>query len=465
MKKVIVALVMVVLAILLLSPLYGGKKAQSSLDDLVAHVNATAPGSAEWASYDQGWFTSNAVLLVNLSAYLGLPETTDEAAILVPLQLDLHHGPIVMDENLELGWFKGRWYLDDEHEAWVKEHIQVEGEGPFFVSTFKMAMTGVVAFKEETLPFSVTTEDGLFSVEGYAGEGVYRPFGTLSYQGGFASARLLTDDGNIVFEGAEVAVISDLHERYGQFAVPGEASFSLQKVAMVEGEDTVVALRDLSFFSSFVITQQDPAASDVSFKISLGDAELMGETISDAVVEVALQRMSVAFYNQYMQQLQAAHEGGNASLLGMQLLSLVNKELLPLGPELQLKEIGFSAPEGQLLISGYLRVPEEATPQQANPFALVGKIKAQLDILVDKPLAYKLAEQSMANSVDEETFASGVELSKEAREATIKDRAATQLDMLLLQGFLVDKGDKFATQMSFQDGVAVVNEQTIPLPF
>lgn len=464
MKKVIVAVVCVFLAVLLLAPVYGGKKAQTTLNDLVTHINLAAPNSAEWASYEQGWFTSEAVLKINLSTYMGLAPATDEGALIIPLQLDLHHGPFIIDDGLTSGWFKGRWYLDDEHEAWVAENIQVEGDGPFFISTFTMALTGVVMFYEQTLPFSIATKAGVFSMDGYAGHGVYRPYGALNYQGGFASASILSGEGNILLEGAEVELTSELHKKVGAFAVPGEANFKLQKIAMINESNSVFVLEDLAFSSAFAITQKQPAAGDVRMKMALGRAEVLGETITDAVVDIALLRMSVAFYNQYMQQMQTTN-AENPKLMGLQLLSLVNKELLPLGPELLIKQVGFSAPEGQLLISGHLRIPEGATQGQASPLVLVDQIEAQLSVLVDKPLAFKLAEQSAAQNIDEEMFASGNVLNQAERDATIKDRAAMQVDMLLLQGFIADKGDKFETHVSFEKGVAVINEQTIPLPF
>lgn len=462
MKKIIVVVVCVFLAVLLLAPVYGGKKAQGTLTDLVAHINRSASNSAEWASYDQGWFASEAVLKINLSTYMGLPEVDGEDALIIPLQLDLHHGPVIIDGGFELGWFSGRWYLDDEHEAWLAENIQVEGEGPFFISTFAMALTGIITFYEQTLPFSLATNGGVFSIDGYAGQGLYRPFGALTYQGGFASASILSGDGNMLFEGFEVDVISELHDRVGAFAVPGEARFNLQKVAMINDNDSTFVIEDLAFSSAFAITQRDPDAGDVSMKVALGYANVLGETITDAVADIVLQRMSLTFYNQYMQHMQTT---SNPQLLGLQLLSLANKELLPLGPELVIKQMGFSAPEGQLLINGHVRIPEGVIQNQASPLTLINHIEAKLTIWVDKPLAYKLAEQSAAKNVDEEVFASGDVLGKAERDATIKDRAAMQLDMLLLQNFIVDKGDQFETHMSLANGEAVINQQTLPLPF
>jgi uncharacterized protein YdgA (DUF945 family) len=40
-----------------------------------------------------------------------------------------------------------------------------------------------------------------------------------------------------------------------------------------------------------------------------------------------------------------------------------------------------------------------------------------------------------------------------------------KLDMLIIQGTLVDKGEQYQSQFSFKNGKAEVNGQPLPLPF
>lgn len=116
-------------------------------------------------------------------------------------------------------------------------------------------------------------------------------------------------------------------------------------------------------------------------------------------------------------------------------------------------------------MDGYLRVPEDAVKGQANPFAIVRHIDARLNVLVDKPLAFKLAQWSAANNIDEQFFDNGKAPNQEDRDAAIQSQATAQIEALLGQGFIVDKGEQFEAQLSFEKGAAVINGQTVPLPF
>lgn len=470
MKKALSAVLfgfVVVLLLVVVAPIYGGKKAKIALDQLIAHVNATAPGSADWHSYEQGWFSSEGVLYVDLAAYLDMPAAANAETLIVPLQLELSHGPVIISDGLTLGWFEGRWYLNSEHEAWVKDKVQVEGKGPFFTSSFKMALSGVVAFREQTLPFSVAANDSLFSMTGYHGQGTYRPYGALIYHGSFTKASLLSHDGNILVEGADVGLISHLDERRGTFAVPGEAALSLDRVVVTRDDNPIFTLDDLELATSFVVAKEKPEVGDVGMRLEFGRSEFLGDTVNDGALEISLHRMSLSFYEKYMTLVQDVEDGESdaSSLQGLQILALVNQELLPFGPELQLKKMQFATKEGQFSMNGHLRVLEDAAKGQANPFSVFKKIDAQLNILVDKPLAFRLAEQRAAKEIDEESFAGGAAFDEKDREAAIQSRAATQIEALLGQGFIVDKGEQFQTRFSFEKGVAVINGKAIPLPF
>lgn len=467
MKKAVSAILFVFVVVLLLAPVYGGKKAHVALEGLVAHINATAPGSAVWGHYEQGWFTSEAVLHLDMTAYFGVPALVTEEPLVVPLQLELSHGPVILNNGLTLGWFSGRWYLDDEHEAWVEGNVQTEGEGPFFVSHFEMALTGTVEFREQTLPFAIAANNSLFSMAGYQGRGTYRPYGALTYRGGFTKASTLADDGNFLIEGAEVDLVSHLDQRRGAFAVPGRATFGIERMAMVRNDNLVFGLDDFELATSFTIEQEKPEVGDVSMQLAFGRVEFLGDIVTDGAAEVALNRMSLAFYNKYMKLMQDTNdgEGSASSLQALQVLALVNQELLPFGPELLLKQVRFSTQEGQFLMDGYLRVPEDAVKGQANPFAIVRHIDARLNVLVDKPLAFKLAQWSAANNIDEQFFDNGKAPNQEDRDAAIQSQATAQIETLLGQGFIVDKGEQFEAQLSFEKGAAVINGQTVPLPF
>lgn len=462
MKRILLIVCTVVIALLLLLPIYGGKKAQFTLDELVEHMNATAPGSANWASYDYGWFSSEAVLHMDVAAYFGL---LSEEPLIFPLQLDLSHGPIIVDRGIGAAWFEGRWYLDSQHEAWIEENLQVEGEGPFFTSHFKMALSGVVTFHEQTLPFSLIAHDRLLSVRDYEGQGTYRPYGALTYKGGFAKASLLADGRQFLLEGADVALTSHLNDRQGPFAVPGDANLRVHKVRVLDERDAVFALDDIELATSFAIDREEPEMGAVNILTSFRRAEMLGEAISDGIAEVSLRRMSLAFYNAYMQLLQDAKSENGVPLQSMQVLTLANQTLLPLGPELLVPRVSFSAPEGQFMMNGHIRVREHDATGQIDLFALIALIDAEVHVAVDKPLAYKLVQQRAANSVDEEAFTGGDILNKQERDAAMKDRAETHIDELLSQGFIKDEGGQFITHLKFVNGVALVNDQALPLPF
>jgi uncharacterized protein YdgA (DUF945 family) len=461
MKKIIAVLALLVVILILAVPIIGGNKARIMMDNAVAQMNAEAPDSAAWQTYEQGWFTSKAVLKMNLSKFLGETATATDSPLIIPLQITLYHGPIVVDGRPEIAWFRGRVHLDAEHEAWIANTVAVKGSGPFFTSTFSVGLTGEVTTHEESLPFTLTNGDQVIQVDGYKGSGQYRPFGVATYRGGFASVEVTQGSEVTRIDGAELAFTSQIHNRQGAYVVPGDATLVLKKLAMSAGDSTLFAADNLTLISYLALVEGKPAAN-IGIKLTLGRGEVMGEVLTDVTTDIALQQLSLTFYEKYMQMLQASSD---ATVSGMELLTLVNQDLLPLGPEIAIKHVGFTAPEGKLTANGYVRIAENAAPNPSNPFAALSLLDAQFNLVADKPLLHKLLERSTANKVDEENFASGTNPTPDEREAMIKDRTAMQLDMLLLQGYLSDKGETFETKMSYQKGAAVINDKTIPLPF
>ena len=466
MKKTGLILFVALLLAIVALPIVGGYKARQTLEQLVNYTNNEAPGSTTWQAYDKGWFNTTAILNVNLLNLLGMPSSaTQSDPMIVPLELSLQHGPVFWAEGFGLGWFKGRWFLNDQQDSWIKEHVQVEGSGPFLTSHFKMSISGLVTFYERSLPFSVLTEDGVFSLAGFEGQGSYSLARELKYKGGFHSASILDEKGRMAVEGLTIELTSDLGRMQGDYAVPGGAHFDVKKMSIINEGDTLFTAENLAIKSIFTLSDPNPNIANMEFKASVQNMQTLDNKITDGVFDLTLERISVAFFNQYMALLQQTNEEGQSQVDTAKLLSLVNRELLPLGPKIHLRKVGFISAEGQLQVDGELSVPPSDAATQSNLFAVLGVIRASLNAKIDKPLAQKLAQQSAANTLDEKMFGTGTVLNDDERTARINEMASTQLDMLVLQNLIRDAGDRFETEMTYKDGVTVVNGQPIPLPF
>lgn len=470
MKKIIVAVVGLLVIAVLVLPFFGAYKTEQTFNGWIAQVNRMGAYDLQWESYDKGWLQTHAVLKVGFKPGLMPASLADDgdADWYLPLNVELNHGPVLWLDGIRLGWFSGDFYLDEQHEMWVERNLQKEGDGHFFVSDVYMNLAGDTRLQDHSLPFRFTTAAGeTFQVSGYNGAGTIKRSGEVEYSGKLpAFAASGGGAAKIDVEEVLFRIHSDFGRKVGEFVVPGEGEFSIKKMAVSSEDDMSFVLTDL-LISSDMQLNDDQTLADMEIKMAFTNMDVMGEQISKAKLDFDFANISVVFLDQYFATIQNAYDAqGEANpMLAAQMMGLASEHLVPGGPEFNIHSLAFTTREGSLEFDGRLAIAPEAAQQMSNPMAMLSHLAVDASLLVDKPLAFRLVRQSTLRDLNAAQFEGGDQMTEDEKDALADNQAHMKLDTLTIQGMLIDKGERYASEFHFKDGQAVLNGQPLPLPF
>jgi uncharacterized protein YdgA (DUF945 family) len=219
--------------------------------------------------------------------------------------------------------------------------------------------------------------------------------------------------------------------------------------------------------SSDMQLNADKSLANIKIKGSFADMEFMGEKISNAQLDLGFSNFSVLFLDQYLAVIQAGYDTENDAnqMLAMQAMNLATQHLLPGGPQIHVDSLAFTTREGSLEFDGHLAVAPEAARLTDNPMAMISHVALDASLLVDKPLAFRLMRQSTMNDLNEAQFEGGGQMTDAEKEALADNQTHMKLDMLTLQGMLIDKGEQYSSEFHFKNGEAELNGRAMPLPF
>lgn len=468
MKKILVAIVGLLVIALLVLPFVGAYKTEETFNNWIAQVNRMGAYNLQWESYDKGWLQTQAVLKVGFKPGI-MPASEDgELNWYLPLNVKLNHGPVLWLDGVRLGWFSGDFYLDEQHEMWLERNLQKRGEGHFFVSDVYMNLAGDTSLQDHSLPFSFTTESGEnFQVSAYSGAGVIKRSGVVDYSGKLPAFTMTGGEtAEVNIQNALFRVHSDLGRKVGEYVIPGNGEFSIKKIAVTGDEDMSFVLTDL-LMSSDMQVNDDQTLADMEIKMAFANMEILGEQISNAKFDFDFANISTVFLDQYFAMMQQAYdaEGAANPMLAAQMMGVASEHLIPGGPEFNIHSLAFTTREGSLEFDGRLAIAAEAAQKMSNPMAMLSDLTVDVSLLVDKPLAFRLVRQSTMKDLNAAQFEGGDQMTDEEKEALADNQTHMKLDTLTIQGMLIDKGERYTSEFHFKDGQAMLNGQPMPLPF
>lgn len=506
-KRALFALVISAL-LLACAPFFVGKLAYAAIDAFIADMNQRDEYSARWRSYESGWFSSIAVVEFNAAELAGATVPAREP-LWLPVQLTLNHGPIFFDSGARFGWLKGDAVFDAEHSAAatlkgtalgdsaraeadkrsaLRDHNRRQS-GTATASTrlqaapltpevkaqeragrrvvtadFVMNLAGIVAFEQQSKALTLHLDDSVYTLAGLAGKGTYGPYAPLRFRGGADSITLRRGNGTTEIRDLHIAVDANLHKRHGPFAVPGSLTLSFKRLSMVNSEDIVLQVDDLDLLWALTI-DADAQLGDLILQTSSSRTQLFGEVIDDAETNLELRRMSLEFFGDALELLQNSPSSQRFDRQdALPLLPLITQQLLPPGPQILLKRLNFTLPEGSFSAQAIMQV--EAQPNSPVDLAsAVRTTQAELKLELARSLALRLLKMQAASAVDEQMFTSGRLLNDIERKTAIETTANERLEQLLQKGYLAPRGEMLTSELELHEGVVTVNEQQLLFPF
>lgn len=463
MNKLAIVAAALLLIVLLALPRVVGGITESRVVERVAAIDANPQAAAELKSFDRSWFRSTARIELTFGpgAVAGNAAAADMPLgvfITLPIVVEFAHGPIAVLDGVHFGWSQMVVRPDIEAPG-IGRLQQTLGVPYLFEFRGRSDYLGSLAFDADAPPFELPIDEALLTFSG----------ATLA--GDFAAARLRADarigavefespTGTLIVHGLNFRADNELRSQY---VMPGEASFSIENIAMTRagGAAPMFEAANLKIASDTGIDSAGELLEvDVTYDVDslrLEDNELTAGALAFAVrnLDVA----AVEAYGAVAADAAAAgaHPAAIAASLGPHL-----ERALRRGPSFTLDPIRFRYDgepfDGRIeLTTNTARLPDAGTLSLDNPLLLAGLVNAKAHVRLSKPLAVELA-----------TLAARVQLGADATippeqlDYMAEAQSGLMLTILTGQGVLIEEGGAYVSSIDYTDGTATLNGSVLP---
>lgn len=442
MKRTLIIIVVIVLAVGLIAPGLIGVLAQNRHEDQLASAMQASPYiELEPGDFDRGWFSSRGRYRVQLvDGAVSAPEPGEPAAEFPVLVIDsrLHHGPFALATAFKPGGTllpvlgtveskvtvaSGNGETRFELPGSVITNVHLDGSGDLRYAS------GPVEFEEggERVSWGGADIGASFDSGGTH----------IEAEGTIESLSAVADDGRFELGAVTFAGHQTLTD-YG-FHI-GESRVQVPRVSFASATDGRMALTELRAHSA--VGMPDEFAV-VTVEMSLEELHADEWRGGPAVIRLQFDHLdpeALGRLAQFMQNVNAQAEPD-----AQQAADVMNRgsehvtALLASGAGFALEEFRVQTPEGEMFARMRLRFPETGTAGAGTAFALLGGLDGDLNLVVPQSLVHA------ANAANAE--------------------AQQYLQMLLESGFIRAEDGNYVLEAEYRGGLLTVNGLPFPLPF
>lgn len=462
-KLAIVAAALLVLA-LLAAPGIVGWSTEAQVRKRVAAIDASPTATATLTAFDRGWFRSTARIELTL-----VPDSVgrlaDMAANLgpfgtLPITVDFAHGPIAVLDGVHFGWSK-MIARPDSAAPGITELQQTLGVPYLFEFRGRTPYLGGLDFDADVPPFELPLDEALLTFSGATTVGTFVR-GHIDAAARIGSVDFTTPTGAFALRGLYASADNEL---LSQYVMPGEASFSLERVTVsdsAQGSTPTFEAVNLKMQSTVAL---DAASELLEMRVNYDlDALRVAESeITAGALALTLRNIDVATIEAYSAAATDAAAAGTDPATIVAALGPHLERALKAEPSLTLAPLRFRYDgepfEGRIEIAtNSQRLPPAGTLTLDNPLLLLGLVTTDAELQVSKALAAKLsvlaARMQLGN--DPSVPPDQLEYMAEAQSGLV-------LTMLVGQGVLIEDGDGYRSSLALNDGTLTLNGN--PLPF
>lgn len=477
----------VVLAALVLGGYYAmGVATEHTLKKNLSSVNQTNGLVVDIASYDRGWFTSNALLNWKLHVPASVTKTADGQTQTVPAQdfnmqmpVTIYHGPVIFANDgvhFGLGYGKTVLTLPPEYSEKFKQKFTDDSVQPhvdlsLFVNYFNNSQVGMsvpefkVTAKEGGAHFEWLGMDSKMDVSSSAD----KVDGDFDIHG----IKITKDDttANV----GQIDADYKLHKTEGNYYI-GEAGISLPSV-VVNNKDQ--QLFELDGFKANSSSDIESGLFSSHFQSSVDKVIVNGRTYGPGSLEMAVRNLDASVWARINEVISTIQQGTDAEKQQAVLAILPQlPKLFSKGAEFEISEMSLGVPEGTIEGNLMLSLP---VGDFSNPFEMMqkikgnGKLKVPAEILrqglaasnrsklTAQPAASTPAQatepgvQPQAQPATDTTAATTQAVAPADVEQQVASQTTQQLTNLVQSGLLVQQGSDYTIDLSFENGQLSVN--------
>ena len=462
-KLTVSAAVLVVLAVVFLGvPGLVGSITETRVLERVAAIDASPSASARLTSFDGGWFHSTAKIeLSYLPDYMpALPFDGAQGGLAsgtLPIRVDFAHGPIAVLNGTSFAWSKIVARLDTEAPG-VADLERTLGVPYLFEFRGRTRYLGGLVFDADAPAFELPLDDVRVTFSGATLDGTFAEPRIVA-NAHIASAAFTSPTGTFTLDNLRAGTDNEI---VSQYVMPGETTFSIERIAATEGGTVpVLELANLRFVSTTGLDATG-ALIDVRADYDLDSIRVEESVVTAAKFGMAMRNLDVAALQAYSTAVQDVARTGDPSALMTSLGPDLDRALRA-GPSFTIDPLSFQLDaepfEGRIVVStNTANLPPAGALSFDNPLLLLGIFDTDAEVRLSKALAQRLATLAVQMQL-----ASDPSVPPEQLAYMAEAQSGLVLTMLVGQGVLVDNGDGYASALKLTNGAVTLNGN--PLPF
>lgn len=473
MKKVILVLVVLIALLALGLPRIIGGSTQSNLEAHIARLDENPMLAIRVAEYDRGWFSSRARVEISLDenyiAMMAAGAQTDAdvdaditemlAEQAISVEVDLAHGPIAVADGVYFGMSKIHARLDDSDPtvAMITDELGM----PYLAELDgRVSYGGTFSFTSNIPPIEYLDESGQLSFSGLTVDGTLSG-PDLRLDGN--AERLLVDADGATATIEDFTLAAD-SQRINHLLWAGDFSATLGRVSIVESltGSGAVEIDGLRMDGDVDVDETgellDATVTYAADGVSVPQEEL---ALSDSEFTVRFENLSVQALTDYYD-IVLNMDVTDPAAAAMALPPVLGR-LLEKNPSVAFDPIRFTLNDESFVAGVSLRTVNggQGGIDLSNPMVLLGMFEASATLTAAKPLLERLATQAalaQLGTLDESQIPPDQD-----PESMAEAQTQLMIATFLGQGYIIDDGQNYTTEIEYSNGEVRVNGMPLPL--
>ncbi len=455
MNKLALAASALLVLTLLALPALVGSVTEARVRERVAAIDASPNVGAEVTSFDRGWFRSRATIELELVPPNAAAQSAPLGAFgMLPIALELAHGPIAVLDGVHFGWSKATARADRSAPR-IADLEQTLGVPYLFEFRSRTSYRGNVAFDADAPPFELPISEALLTFSGATFGGTFAA-PRLAADAQLGSVTVASPTGAFSVSGLQATLDNELRSQY---VMPGQAAFSIASISAtgpVHGAVPTFAASNVRVRSN-VEVDASGSALDMRVNYDVDSLELGASEITAGTAELRVRKLDVAALEAYGALVRDAAATGSDPVAVLASLGPQLERALKAGPSLAIDPLRFRHDgepfEGRIEITADpSRLPAAGISSVDSVLAALWLVDVSAEARFSKTLATRAATMMAALQLGNDPS-----IPPEQLDYMAEAQAGLMLTMLAGQGMLVDDGDSYRTSLDYTDGALTLN--------
>lgn len=467
MKKLPIIGAGVIAAALLIPPIVISNQVDDGLQELIKRIDTTPFYTVELKEYNKGWFSNSGELTIHYEDPMASMQPDSQvpawmSKFSIPVEFNISNG-LLNSGGVGLSSFELNVPATE-----LREHITWQEGAPLYQVNGKISLSGNLSFTDKLHGFDVKDDKLTLEMADYQGVALTRN-NQIEYIAELPKLTAISEKSEFITKGLKISttVPANVFDLVGNtLFYDSEMSVSLAEMSGHDKteENASLYMTDL-LFSGISVVDEANNVGEMALTYKVGHLDVTGWIADDLDLSMTMANLDLDFvqgFQDLMSQFEALpqEQVANATMGYFQdnLLSVLSYE-----PEFNITAIKATIPQGKL--DGYINTKltgVNSLPHQLNDMQFwLTHMLASSELVMDKAVMSVLAEQIMLSQLRNNPQAAS--LTEEQLQQVAEQQSPQMIQNLLTQGFIIEDAGMYKSTVNIEQGVAKVNDLTIPL--